>query len=56
MLNQKPRRGTAHQGLLGGGQYLIIANTEAHLNGHLIDQRQVWRVMRLAQIDNYTTP
>lgn len=42
MLSQKPRCGTAHQGLLGGGQYLTIANAEAHLSDHLKDPRRYW--------------
>ena len=39
MLGLKPLRGAGYQHLLGGGQYLIIANAEAHLGGCLNDQR-----------------
>ena len=37
LLGQKPLRGAGYQHLLGGGQYLIIANAEAHLGGRLND-------------------
>ena len=39
LLGQKALRGAGYQHLLGGGQYLIIANAEVHLGGHLNDQR-----------------
>lgn len=39
LLGQKPLRGAGYQHFLGGGQYLIIANAEAHLDGRLNDQR-----------------